>query len=41
MSAGNVKREHIMETKEALKAEGKEIDEGNIAENLPEQQVKE
>ena len=39
VSAGNVKREHIMQTKAALKEEGKEIDEGKIAENLPEQQV--
>ena len=40
MSAGNVKRDHIHAAKEEMKAQGKPVDEGSIAENLPEQEVR-
>ena len=39
VSAGNVKRDRIQTKKEELGAEGKPINEGDIAENLPEQEV--
>lgn len=39
VSAGNVKRDHIQAKKEELKAQEKPVDEGTIAENLPEQEV--
>lgn len=40
VSAGNVKRDRIQMTKEELKAQNKPQDEGSIAENLPEQEVR-
>ena len=39
MSAGNVKRDRILATKAELKEQGKPVDEGSIAEKLPEQEV--
>ena len=40
VSAGNVKRDRIMKIKENMRQAGKEnIDEGTIAENLPEQEI--
>lgn len=39
VSAGNVKRDRIQSTKEELKAQDKAMDEGSIAEGLPEQEV--
>lgn len=40
VSAGNVKRDRIMKIKEEMKSRGDEnIDEGTIAENLPEQEI--
>ena len=39
MSAGNVKRDRILSEKALLKEQGKTVDEGSIAENLPEQEV--
>ncbi|CAL4067976.1 unnamed protein product, partial [Meganyctiphanes norvegica] len=38
-SAGNVKRERIQHIKEQMKQQGKYVDEGTIAENLPEQEI--
>ena len=40
VSAGNVKRDHIMKIKENMKLRSESnIDEASIAENLPEQEV--
>ncbi|XP_065362456.1 dynein heavy chain, cytoplasmic-like [Calliphora vicina] len=40
ISAGNVKRDRIMKIKETLRARGEEnIDEAQVAENLPEQEI--
>ena len=39
VSAGNVKRDHIMRVKEESAERGETVDEGFIAENLPEQEV--
>lgn len=39
VSAGNVKRDRILSEKAHLKEQGKTVDEGSIAENLPEQEV--
>ena len=40
VSAGNVKRDRIQKVKEDMKSRGEtEINEGTIAENLPEQEV--
>jgi hypothetical protein len=42
VSAGNVKRDRIMKIKENMKIRGESnIDEASIAENLPEQEVRE
>lgn len=42
VSAGNVKRDRIQRLKEELRSREEEnIDEGTIAENLPEQEVRE
>ena len=35
-----MKRDHIHAAKEEMKAQGKPVDEGSIAENLPEQEVR-
>ena len=40
MSAGNVKRDRIQKAKETLKEEGLPVNEGTIAEKLPEQEVR-
>lgn len=40
VSAGNVKRDCIKSVKEQLKKQEQPIDEGKIAENLPEQEVR-
>ena len=39
MSAGNVKRERIQKIKREKEERGEAVDEGEIAENLPEQEV--
>lgn len=39
ISAGNVKRDRIQRIKDGLLERGEEVDEGKIAENLPEQEV--
>lgn len=39
MSAGNVKRERIQKIKREKAERGEAVDEGEIAENLPEQEV--
>ncbi|XP_023932000.1 cytoplasmic dynein 1 heavy chain 1-like, partial [Lingula anatina] len=39
VSAGNVKREHIMRVKEQMVARGEQVDEASIAEKLPEQEI--
>ncbi|KAK6191509.1 hypothetical protein SNE40_003176 [Patella caerulea] len=39
VSAGNVKREKIRTVKEGLTESGEPVDEGSIAENLPEQEI--
>ncbi|XP_078590507.1 cytoplasmic dynein 1 heavy chain 1-like isoform X1 [Branchiostoma floridae x Branchiostoma japonicum] len=39
VSAGNVKRDRIQHIKELKKAQGEAVDEGAIAENLPEQEI--
>ena len=39
MSAGNVKRERIQKIKREKEERGEVVDEGEIAENLPEQEV--
>ena len=41
VSAGNVKRDRIQRTKETLKEQGLPVNEGTIAEKLPEQEVRE
>lgn len=40
VSAGNVKRERIQKIKREKEERGEVVDEGEIAENLPEQEVK-
>lgn len=40
ISAGNVKRERIQKIKREKEERGEVVDEGEIAENLPEQEVK-
>jgi len=40
VSAGNVKRDRIQQTKETLREQGQPINEGTIAEQLPEQEVR-
>lgn len=40
MSAGNVKRERIQKIKREKEERGEAVDEGEIAENLPEQEVR-
>ena len=40
VSAGNVKRDHIQRTKETLREQGQPVNEGTIAEQLPEQEVR-
>lgn len=40
VSAGNVKRDRIQKAKETLKEEGLPVNEGTIAEKLPEQEVR-
>lgn len=39
VSAGNVKRERIQKIKREKEERGEAVDEGEIAENLPEQEV--
>ena len=39
ISAGNVKRDRIQKVKDVLIERGETVDEGKIAENLPEQEV--
>ena len=39
VSAGNVKRERIQKIKREKEERGEVVDEGEIAENLPEQEV--
>ncbi|EDV24404.1 uncharacterized protein TRIADDRAFT_24890 [Trichoplax adhaerens] len=39
VSAGNVKRDRIQSIKEDMKNRGEEVDEGQISENLPEQEI--
>ena len=39
ISAGNVKRDRIQRIREELKNNDDPVDEGQIAENLPEQEV--
>jgi len=40
VSAGNVKRDRIQRTKENLREQGQPVNEGAIAEQLPEQEVR-
>jgi len=40
VSAGNVKRDRIQRTKETLREQGQPVNEGAIAEQLPEQEVR-
>ena len=40
VSAGNVKRERIQKIKREKEERGEAVDEGEIAENLPEQEVR-
>ena len=40
VSAGNVKRDRIKMVKKHLTEQGQPIDDGNIAENLPEQEAR-
>ncbi|XP_030854690.1 cytoplasmic dynein 1 heavy chain 1 [Strongylocentrotus purpuratus] len=39
VSAGNVKRDHIIRVKEQRAERGEDVDEGSITENLPEQEI--
>ena len=40
VSAGNVKREYLVNARAALEREGKPVDESAIADNVPEQEVR-